>query len=211
MKVTIVWLSLILSPSLFAQIPVEVFAGHEQLQHEFFFFKDIDNKAKWNLFSIGRFAVDYEDETLNSSFISSQLTFNINSSWGISGGGIYSEGDFAPILAISYVYTNKSGNLFVNLFPTWIIRSKAEFEMFGLVFFTPRINDKFNVFSQLIFGTTINNRFDEHVFSYQQVRLGLDRINKFQFGFAIDQNMAGTGELPGSYGNNIGLFIRKEL
>ena len=211
MKTAIRLLCLTLSTSLLAQTPVEVFVGHEQVQHEFFFFKDIDEKAKWNLFSVGRFAVDYKDEALNSSFISSQATYNFNSRWGISTGGIYSEGDFAPILAVSYIYTNPSGNLFVNLFLTWIIREKAEYEMFGLAFFTPRINDKLNLFSQLIFGTTINNRFNEHVFSYQQIRLGLDLVGKFQFGLALDQNVFSTGELPNSYANNAGLFIRKEL
>lgn len=211
MKATVLLLTLVLSTRLFAQTPVEVFVGHEQVQHEFFFFKDIDKKAKWSLFSMGRFAVDYEDETLNSSFISSQVTYNLNTTWGISTGGIYSEGDFAPILAVSYVYTNKSGTLFINLFPTWIIREKAEYEMFGLAFFTPKISDKLNLFSQLIFGTTMNNRFNEHIFSYQQIRLGLDLVGKFQFGMAFDQNTLGTGELPNSYSNNAGLFIRKEL
>lgn len=199
MKSVILFLSLIMSTSVVAQIPVEVFAGHEQVQHEFFFFEDIDKKAKWNLFSVGRFAVDYQDEALNSSFISSQATYNLSKSWGISTGGIYSEGDFAPIVAVSYIYANEAGTFFINLFPTWIIREKAEYEMFGLAFFTPKINDKLNLFSQLIFGTTMNNRFNEHVFSYQQIRLGLDLVGKFQFGFALDQNVLGTGELPNSY------------
>ena len=200
-----------ISLQLKAQIPVEVFVGHEQIQHEFFFFKDFNEKAKWNLFSMGRFAVDYEDESLNSSFLSSQATYNVSDKWGISGGGIYSEGDFAPILAVSYTYINESGNFFINLFPTWIVRESAQYEMFGLVFFTPRINDKLNLFSQVIFGTTMNNRLNEHVFSYQQFRLGLDIVGKFQFGLAFDQNVLGTGELPGSYSNNAGLFIRKEF
>ncbi len=211
MKYRFIYGLILISLNAFAQIPVEVVVGHEQVQHEFFFFKDLDQNAKWNLFSMGRFAVDYEDQALNSSFISSQLTYNLNESWGLSSGGFYNEGDFAPILAVSYIYANESGNFFMNLFPTWIIKERAQFEMFGLVFFTPRINDRLNLFSQLIFGSTINHRFNQHLFSYQQIRLGLDFKGRFQCGFALDQNMIGGGELPYVYSNNTGLFVRKEL
>ncbi len=161
---------------------------------------------------MGRFAVDYEDSQRNSSFISSQVTYNFTTSWGLSSGAIYSEGDFAPILAVSYVYTNQSGNLFINLFPTWIIRDKAEYELFGLVFFTPKLNDKLNLFSQLIFGSIMNHRLNEHLFSYQQVRLGVDLVGKFQGGFGLDQNIiGGSAEVPSNYTYNLGIFLRKEF
>jgi len=191
-----------------AQIPVEILAGNNRLQHEFFFFKDLDNKHKFNLFSMARFAVDYEDETLNSSFMSSQITYNLSKSWGISGGGLYAENNFNPLLAVSYTYFNKKGDLFINIFPTAIFNEEVEFEMFGLFFYTPKISKKFNLFSQLIFGTTVNNHFEEHIFSYQQIRLGLDYKKLFQFGLGIDQNFFGTDL---EYNNNIGFFIRKEL
>ena len=204
-------ISLIFSGGLFAQIPVEVFVGHEQVQHEFFFFKDIDKKQKWNLFSMGRFAVDYENSALNSSFISSQITYNLTPSWGVSSGALYAEGMAAPILAVSYTYMSKDGTFFINLFPTLIIQEEWQYELFGLAFFTPKINPKLNLFSQLIFGTTINNRLNEHLFSYQQIRLGLDLVGYFQFGLALDQNILGSEGLAESYTNNIGLIIRKEL
>ena len=37
----------------YAQIPVAVMVGEKQMQHEFFFFKDIDKKGKFNVFTMG--------------------------------------------------------------------------------------------------------------------------------------------------------------
>lgn len=210
MKQLFVALLLGRSMILAAQVPVEVFAGHKQLQHEFFFFKDLDQEQNWNLFSMARFGVDYENDKFNTAFISSQLTYNLDDAWGVSGGGIFADTDFAPILAISYVYSNEKDDFFLNVFPTWIMKENAEYEMFGMVFYTPKLRDKLNLFSQLIFGTTLDHRLREHVFSYQQLRLGVDWAGFAQLGFAMDQNVLGGGESI-SYSNNLGVFIRKEL
>lgn len=193
-----------------AQIPVEMLAGHEQIQHEFFFFKDLDTTHTWNLFSQARFAVDYDNPDRNTAFISSQVTYNLTRSWGISGGAIYADKEADPILALSYTYFNKKGDLFFNLFPTWIIKEQSEFELFGIGAYTPRINNNWNGFSQVIFGTILNNRWNEHLLSYQQFRLGLDWVGKFQFGIGLDQQFS---SLEGSteYTYNLGPFIRKEL
>lgn len=207
------WLFVLLVNSVFskelkAQIPVEVLVGNNQVQHEFFFFKDLDSEHKFNLFSMARFAVDYESNDLNSSFVSSQLTYNFNESWGVSSGGLFVENLFSPILALSYVYFNEKGDLFVNLFPTAIYNEGVDFELFGLFFYTPKLTEKFSLFSQVIFGTTVNAKFNEHLFSYQQIRIGLGYKDKFQFGLGLDQNFLGSDFISA---NNIGIFIRKEL
>jgi len=191
-----------------AQIPVEVFIGNNQAQHEFFFFKDLGQNHKVNLFSMARFAVNYEDETLNTSMVSSQLTYNFTKNWGISTGGLFTEPTFSPLLAISYVYFNPKGDLFLNFFPTVYFQDNLEFELFGLFFYTPKLSEKWSLFSQVIFGTAVNQQFDQHVFSYQQIRLGLGYKKSFQFGVGIDQNFFGNSWM---YAENIGLFIRKEL
>jgi len=193
-----------------AQIPVEVFAGHEGVQHEFFFFKNIDPKERVSLFSMARFSVGYNNELLNSSFISSQATYNITPSWGLSAGGIYTVQDFAPIVALSYTYISPKQDFLLNLFPTYIAKAQAEYEMFGLAIYTPKLTEKWDLFVQAIFGTSVNNRFNAHVFSYQQLRLGLDYKKVFQFGLGFDQFIIGQQE-GRQYANNAGLFIRTVL
>ncbi|MDX2306174.1 MAG: hypothetical protein NW226_25420 [Microscillaceae bacterium] len=196
--------------AVFAQIPAEVFVGHKQTQHEFFFFKDLDSARRFSVFSFARFAVDYKDRHLNSSFISSQVTYNLTPRWGITAGGNYSGLDFNPIVAISYLYVNEKGDFFINLFPQMIISENPVYELFGLAFYTPKISEKWSLFSQLIFGSSINDKFNQHLLSYQQVRLGLGYKNLFQFGIGIDQSQIGAAKTL-TYSNNIGVFIRKEL
>ncbi|MFD2033811.1 hypothetical protein ACFSKL_03360 [Belliella marina] len=201
---------ILITNTIYAQIPVEVFAGHKQAQHGFFLFKDLDSAQKVSLFSIARFAVDYEEAFLNSSFVSSQIIYNFNRNWGISSGGSFSENEFSPTIAISYQYGNERGDFYMNIFPTMIIKDKPEFDLFGLVFYTPKLTDKWSVFSQIIFGSIVNTKFNQHLFSYQQLRLGLGYKKLFQFGLGIDQNIIGSGKAI-NYSNNAGVFIRKEL
>ncbi len=193
-----------------AQVPVEILAGHRQLQHEFFLFKDLDTKQRASLFSMARFAVDYQDEAANSSFISSQLTYNLSSSWGLSAGANYADGDFAPIVALSYTYISPKEDLFLNIFPTFIIEEELSYELFGLLFYTPRLSEKYSLFSQLLFGVNLNRGFNQHQYSYQQMRLGVGYKDWFQVGLGLDKNWIGSGDQL-LYANNFGLFIRKEL
>ena len=211
MKRSIITISYVLiTLKVCAQVPVEVLVGHEQIQHEFFFFKDLDKKQKLNLFSMARFAVDYEDANLNSSFISSQVTYNLTPRWGISAGANYAEQDVAPLVALSYTYINEKGDFFINLFPMVFAQQRPDYELFGMAFYAPQLNEKWSFFSQLFFGTNVNHQFNRHQFSYQQLRVGLGLKDWFQFGLGLDQNMIGSGE-GYTYSNNIGLFIRKEL
>jgi hypothetical protein len=191
-----------------AQIPVEAFFGNRQFQHEFFFFKDMDSQQRVNLFSMARFSADYDTEVFNTSLMSSQITYNLNSNWGISGGAVVANNSFSPIVAISYSYFNDAQDLFVNIFPTAIIKDKPEYELFGLAMYRPQITEDISLFTQLLFGTTMNNTLQEHVFSYQQLRIGIGVRDWFQVGIGIDQNQFGE---KFDYENNIGLFIRKEF
>ena len=197
--------------SLNAQIPVEVMVGHNQVQHEFFFFKDIDTSGKFDLFSTARFIVDYEESAFNASAINSQITYNFTESWGISTGGFFSDGDFSPLLALSYTFLNKKGDLVMNIFPTVLYNTSTkniEYEMFGFLIYAPQINDQFSLFFQTIFGFTFNNDLSEHLSSYQQLRLGIGFRDWFQTGIGVDQYLFGADYI---YANNIGVFIRKQL
>jgi hypothetical protein len=195
---------------LFAQTPVEVFAGHKQARHEFFFFKNLDSTNRFNLFSIASFAIDYKDKNFNSSYINSQVTYNLTKNWGISTGAFYADKEFSPLVAISYFYINKKGDFYITLFPTMRIKESPIFELFGITSYSPKLTDNFNFFSQIIFGSSFNNRLSQHLVSTQQIRVGLGYKNLFQFGAGIDNTFLLNGK-GDNYSNNIGLFIRKEL
>ena len=196
------------SSTAYAQVPVEVMVGHNQLQHEFFFFKDLDKKQKWNLFSIGSFVMDYESEDKNFSQISSQVTYNLSKSWGISGGAFSFNQAIAPIVAMSYTYSSPNEDLYINLFPTFILDDELSYELFGLFFYTPKISDELSFFGQFVTRTVYDNELSNHVNSNHQLRVGFSFKALLQFGVGFNQEFEGVDFKSR---NNTGLFIRKEL
>jgi|GEM_PF-3597050 hypothetical protein len=60
-----------------AQLPNEVLVDDEQVSHDFFFFKDLDIKGNYSVFTQGRFSVNYENKELNTTFLATYLTRNI--------------------------------------------------------------------------------------------------------------------------------------
>ena len=85
-----------ISQTSYAQIPVAVMMGEKQMQHEFFFFKDIDKKGKFNVFTMGQFAVDYDQQAFNSSLLSTQITYSYVPGLGVAGGLTFSNQQFRP-------------------------------------------------------------------------------------------------------------------
>ena len=208
MKISILLLLLIIKMTLVnAQIPVLLFAGHEASEIEFLWSKDIDQNKKFNLFNYTLFTVDYNEKKQNTSSIWQVITYNLNKTWGISGGGAFSNGEFLPQLAISFQVESK--DLYFNFFPSLQYLpsdKKLGYAFFGLLFYQPKINEKWSVFSQLLFEPLFSN--NGHVSGYQQVRLGLNYNSLFQFGMGVNLNQTGD-----SFENttNLGVFLRKEL
>lgn len=190
-----------------AQIPVLLFGGHDATEFEFLWSKDIDKQGKFNFFNYTVFTADYNEQEENVSNIWQVVTYNLNKTWGIAGGGAFSNGEFLPQIALSYQVESK--DLYFNLFPSVLYLSYNEtlgYALFGLLFYQPKINDKWSVFSQLIFEPLFSR--EGHLWGYQQIRLGLNCKALFQFG--IGANFTQTGN---SFNNstNLGLFLRKEL
>ncbi|MBV6647005.1 MAG: hypothetical protein KI790_16225 [Cyclobacteriaceae bacterium] len=142
-------------------------------------------------------------------FINSLITYNFTPNWGIAGGAFYADRDFAPTLAGSYTYFNQDGSLFINLFPSWHFRDgEDDLELFGFLIYKPKINETLSFFTQFTFSTVMEVDFENHLFSYQQLRVGLGIKDWFQTGLGVNIEHFG----PESFSTeNIGIFIRKEL
>jgi hypothetical protein len=207
--------SLMLSVSASAQnaIPVQVFAGDKNIQHDFFFGRNLDSAGRVSFFNFTQFAVDYSN-TLNSSYtVYSNIEYNLNTNWGLAAGGYKRANFFTPFVAVSYELF--ADNFYLNLFPTVELAQiftaesatrRIGYELFGFMVFNPPFNSTWGFFSQMIFGFNFNS--GTHNFSYQQVRLGLDWIGKGQFGLGVDFGQVGQAWQRTT---NIGVFIRKEL
>ncbi|MEM9981503.1 MAG: hypothetical protein AAF734_03335, partial [Bacteroidota bacterium] len=151
-----------------------------------------------------------ENDALNSAFISSQLTYNITPNWGISGGAVSANGAFNPMVAISYTYFNEKGDFLLNLFPTLHLKDKNEYELSGMLLYTPKLTEKYSLFTQVFFGTSYNEQLNEHLFSFSQFRVGIGFKKYFQVGVGYDQTFIGQGETSMSF-DNVGVFLRVEL
>lgn len=191
----------------FAQMPIQLFGGHQATEFDFMWFKDLDEKGRFSLFNFTFFSIDYQNESQNTSEILQNITYNITDKWGTGVGGRYLNGQFSPQLTISYQLETK--NLYFTLFPAvqyFPSTKSVGYSLFGLLFYTPKINDKWSLFSQLALEPMIDNK--QHIYSFQQVRLGLGLKDLFQFGIGANFEQFG---IDFQTRNNLGVFIRKEL
>lgn len=191
----------------FGQLPVQVFMGNNSIEYSFLWYKDIDKKGKVNLFNFTFFTVGYQDQTQNAHEIYQVATYNFTKNWGIAGGGRFTNGQFAPQIAISYQLDK--GYIYLNIFPTVQYLSdqkKVGYSLFGLLFYKPPINDAWKIFNQLSFEPLFNRK--QHIYSYQQIRVGLEYKELIQFGLGINLEQTGA---KFETAKNFGVFLRKEF
>lgn len=126
---------------------------------------------------------------------------------GVALGGRYRNGEFIPQVALSFQHFKN--DLFVNIFPALqysTLQKELQYGVFGLVIYTPKLSGKWSSFNQLMFEPLFNK--NQHLLTYQQLRVGLDYQNKFQFGLGANLNQFGKEFL---FASNFGIFIRKDL
>ncbi len=190
-----------------AQLPAQVLAGHQAVEYNFLWVKNIGEKGRVTLFNFTSFNVNYENKDYNSSLIYQTAIYNLTKNWGIAAGGMYTGGEFVPQLALSYQH--QTGSLYFNVFPGALYSPSARqvnYSIFGLLFFTPKLNATWKLFNQLTIEPMFSAR--AHVYSYQQVRTGLDYRGWVQFGLGVNLEQFGPEFL---FRHNVGIFIRREL
>ncbi len=185
--------------SIHAQIVLEGLAGNKQAHYINYVEKDLDSLAKWNLFNLNRFTVNYKDKALNTVSIEGQLTYQFKPWIGLSaGGGFYGE-LFVPTIGLSLSHTNKRADLFLQMYPTiGITKALIIPSVLGIIGYTPKISKGWGLSSQIIFSV-------DPLEASQIVRIGADYKNKIQFGIGVDllQNFEN-----GNLNINSGPFMR---
>lgn len=190
-----------------AQLAPQIFAGNEAAEYNFLWYKEVDKRGKVSLFNFTSFKADYKNKVNNAYEIYQVGIYNLNKSWGIAGGGRFIGGEFVPLVALSYQKATK--DLYLNLFPSAQYSpslQRIDYSLFGLLFYRPQLNNTWRMFNQLTFEPLLNTR--EHIYSYQQIRIGLEYKQLFQFG--IGANFDQVGERF-TFRQNYGLFVRKEF
>jgi len=191
----------------FEQLPVQIFAGDKSIEYNFLWFKNVDKNEKVTLFNSTFFNVHYKDKDKNVYEVFQVATYNLNKNWGIGGGGRFTGGEFVPQFSVSYQLMTES--LYLNLFPSlqYSLSAKGiQYSLFGLLFYTPKINKSWKMFNQISFEPLFNNY--QHIYSYQQIRVGLSYKDMVQFGVGVNLDQVNKSFL---FNKNIGFFVRKEL
>jgi hypothetical protein len=190
---------LMVSVSTRAQIALEALAGNQQAHYINYIDKDLDSTAKWNIFNLNRFTVNYKDKVLNTVSIEGQLTYQFKPWIGVSaGGGFYGE-LFVPTIGLSLSYMNKKEDFFIQMYPTiGFAEGQVAPSVLGIIGYSPKFSKNWGLSSQIIFSA-------DPVEASQIIRIGANYKDKVQFGIGIDmlQNFE-TKNL--NY--NLGPFIR---
>ncbi|MBW0160748.1 MAG: hypothetical protein HYI21_14355 [Sediminibacterium sp. Gen4] len=198
-----------------AQIPVELFTGHERATFDVLFFKNFltkeEKKSYWLFFNRNRLSVDYRITSTNylPSFGATEAISYNDPKWKgwapVAVVQIFNNGVF-PKAGIQYVHIKKHFTFF-----SWLVTETnvdPDIDHFILMRYTPIVKDQTQLFIQLetvsVFPTVSNS-----LFSFtQRSRMGL-QYKHFQSGIGIDLNQRGRKTL--TYTNNIGLFFRYDF
>lgn len=202
-----------------AQIPVEVFAGHERTTVDIMFFKYFKNnqgnpdshRDRWLFFNRNRASVDYRmtQTTFLPQFgFTEAISYNHEKLKGFAPvivGQVLSWGVY-PKAGIQYAHISKNMTIF-----TWLVcetLEKPDLDYFLLFRYTPKLTEKVNLFTQVesvnAFPTVSTDNFS----FTQRLRLGI-QLKTYQFGAGADFNQTGNTTFTQMY--NVGGFIRHEF
>jgi len=215
-KITLCILAMLLNRSIaFAQIPVEIFGGHEKATIDIMFFKYFKNKegqnSKFLFFNRNRSSIHY-DMTKTTHLPQFGFTEAISYNLPILKG-------FAPVIVASVLNLGiypKAGIQVAKIKKdytifSWVVTEtlkEPNIDFFFLGRYTPKLSERIHLFSQIelvnAFATARNNNFS----FTQRFRLGL-KIKELQFGSGIDFSQMGRTNFTKT--ENLGGFLRYEF
>jgi hypothetical protein len=199
----------------FAQIPVEVFAGHKKATVDIMFFKFIKNKEGYNsrflFFNRNRASIDYamtKTTNLPQFGFTEAFSYNHEKLKGFAPvvvASILNRGVY-PKAGIQFAKIKKDYTIF-----SWVVAetlNEPNVDFFFLGRYSPKLTNKLNLFSQV----EVVNAFptaEQNNFSFtQRFRIGL-KIKEFQFGVGLDLSQLGRSNFTTT--ENLGGFLRYEF
>ena len=215
MRKSLVIILLVFCSTAKAQIPVEIFGGHEKTTVDIMFFKYFKNKqgenSRWLFFNRNRASIDYRmtKTTFLPQFgFTEAISYNHEKLKGFAPvlvGQVLSWGVY-PKAGIQYAHISKNMTVF-----TWLVcetLEKPDLDYFLLLRYTPKLSEKINLFTQVESVNAFPTVSTDNYSFTQRLRLGLS-IKSYQFGAGADFNQTGNSTFAKTY--NVGCFIRHEF
>lgn len=198
-----------------AQIPVEVFGGDKKASFDLMFFKFFKNKEGQNskllFFSRERAVIDYK-QTSNNNLpqfgFTEAISYNHHALKGFAPvlvAQVLNRGTFAKA-GIQYAHISKTFTLFG--WSVVSVDSKTDIDLFLLLRYTPKLSEKWQLFSQIELINALPTAKNSNFSFTQRLRLGLKKQD-WQFGLGSDFSAIGRDNYTNS--QNTGLFIRHEF
>lgn len=203
-----------------AQIPVEIFAGHEKTTFDIMFFKFFKDKqgvnSRWLFFNRNRASVDYRmtSATYLPQFgFTEAISYNhekLKSFAPVFVTQLLNRGVF-PKVGIQYAHISKNMTIF-----SWLVcetLEKPDLDFFLLFRYTPKLTENVNLFTQVESVNAFPTVSTENLSFTQRIRLGI-QLKTYQFGTGADFNQSGfnqSGNTAFTKIYNIGGFIRHEF
>ena len=184
-------------------IPVEVMAGTRYASSSVVLSRHFAPGARFGFFHLGTTNLDYES---GEGEVTTQdlLFFEPVRGFRIAGGAFYGSGPgFKPTAGLQYLRAGKSW--FVLLSPRANLERDPAYSVFSILQLKPPLGAKAKGFALLQALSVLNS--EGHNFSYQWLRLGLDREGR-QFGLAINLEQARAGP---AFQISVGVFVRREI
>lgn len=198
-----------------AQVPVEVFGGHERTTLDVLFFKYVKNQAKENsrflFFNRNRASVDYRQTSttyLPTFGFTEAISYNHPALKGLAPVvtvQVFNTGVFAKA-GLQYFHRSEHVTLF-----TWTVVELARdplVDWFVLARWEPPLSAKLKLFSQLELVNAFPTAEGDNYSFIQRVRVGVRR-NAVQVGLGCD--WVSTGRSQYSTTTNAGVFLRYEF
>jgi hypothetical protein len=198
-----------------AQIPVEVFAGHQKstIDVQFFrFFRDrLGQQSRWLFFNRNRASVDYR-------MTSTAYRPQFGCTEAVSYNPAALKG-FAPVAVIQVLVSGvypKAGVQYAKTADDWMIFSwlvtevlpKPDLDYFLLMRYTPSLNGRVRLFLQAESINSLPLHSEGSAFFIQRLRAGL-KHQSLQWGIGADLSQDSRND-P-SFTSNLGLFMRYEF
>lgn len=199
-----------------AQIPVELFGGDKKASFDLMFFKFFKNKEGQNskllFFSRERAVVDYKQTTtlnLPQFGFTEAISYNHPALKGfapVAVGQVLNRGTFAKT-GIQYAHISKTLTVF-----GWsvleLLDKKPDADLFLMLRYTPKLNEKWALFTQIELINTLPTDQTAHFTFTQRLRLGLKKSD-WQFGLGGDFSAVGRDNFTNT--QNTGIFLRHEF
>jgi hypothetical protein len=198
-----------------AQIPVEVFAGHQKTSLDVMFFKFFKNKqgtsSKFLFFNRNRASIDYRQTPTSYLPVfgfTEALSYNHPALKGFAPVVVaqLNNKNIFPKAGLQYFHRKNEFTFF-----SWVVCETLEnpnIDFFVLTRFEPKLSETFNLFTQLELINAFPTEANEQYNFIQRVRVGL-KMKEWQIGVGTDFNELGNATFANS--NNIGGFLRHEF